>query len=237
MRWIATFLWVGAVSAVACSRLPDSAAPTGELIDPSQAALEDGITYRQLTRADFKGTAAPGPFAQVADRVGAATCGQVLTTPDMRMLIHWQKSSDGAASYRLSAKRLRFQALMDRKCSWWNDNVAAFAPAYVLEHEQIHFALYELGARRLNEKSAGIMRDMESEGSTRAQVEKHAEEVLTEALREAVQDIVEENREFDEDTSLGYKPGRQKAWLARVNAELRATRRWARSPVSSTRAF
>lgn len=235
MRWIATLLWAFAVSAVGCSRLPDSAAPSGELIDPSQAALEDGISYRQLTRADFKGTRAPGPFAKVADRVGAATCGQVLTTPDMRMLIHWQKSSDGEASYRLSAKRLRFQALMDRQCSWWNDKVAAFAPEYVLEHEQVHFALYELGARRLNEQAAGIMRDMESEGSTRAQVEKHAEEVLTEALQDAVEDIVERNREFDEDTSLGYKPGRQKAWLERVNTELRATQRWARSPVSSRR--
>lgn len=236
MRWIATLLWIAA-ALVGCSKLPDSAAPTGELIDPSQAALEDGITYRTLTRADFKGTRPPGPFARVADRVGAATCGQVLTTPDMRMLIHWEKGSDGEARYRLSAKRLRFQALMDRQCSWWNDEVAAFAPAYVLEHEQIHFALYELGARRLNEKAAGIMRDMESEASTRAKVEKHAEEVLTEALQDAVEDIVEENREFDEDTSLGYKPARQKAWLERVNAELRSTQRWARSPASSSRVF
>ncbi|HEY6557640.1 MAG TPA: hypothetical protein VI072_10220 [Polyangiaceae bacterium] len=237
MRWSATLSWLGAALAIGCSKLPDSAAPSGELIDPSEAALEDGIRYRALTRADFKGEKPPGPFAQVADRVGAATCGQVLTTPDMRMLIHWEKSADGDASYRLRAKRLRFQALMDRQCSWWNDKVAAFAPAYVLEHEQIHFALYELGARRLNEKAAGIMRDMESEGSTREQVEKHAEEVLTEALQEAVEDIVDRNREFDEDTSLGYKPTRQKAWLERVNGELRATQRWARSAVSSTRSL
>ena len=189
--------------------------------------LEDGIRYRALSRSDFKGTEAPGPFAQVADRVGAATCGQVLTTPDMRMLIHWQRSTDGETSYRLIAKRLRFQALMDRKCSWWNDKVAAFAPDYVLEHEQIHFALYELGARRLNADSAGIMRDMESEGSTREAVERHAEEALNEALQDAVEEIVDQNRAFDEDTSLGYKPTRQKVWLERVNAELRATRQWA----------
>jgi hypothetical protein len=70
-----------------CSRLPDSAAPSGGLVDPASVDLSDAIPYRTLTRADFKGTQAPAPFAAVADRVGAATCGHVLTTPDTQLAI------------------------------------------------------------------------------------------------------------------------------------------------------
>ena len=156
-----------ALALLGCSRLPDSAAPSGGLVDPASVDLSDAIPYRTLTRADFKGTQAPAPFAAVADRVGAATCGHVLTTPDTQLEIVGEGVQGGAMNYRVQVRKLRFLALMDRSCSWWNDGVAAFAPEYVLEHEQIHFALYELGARRLNASASAISRKMQSEGSSK----------------------------------------------------------------------
>jgi hypothetical protein len=213
-----------------CSRLPDSAAPKGGLVEAGSVDLSDAIPYRTLTRADFKGTKAPAPFAAVADRVGAATCGNVLTTPDTQLAIVGEGVQGGGMRYRVSVKQLRFLALMDRSCSWWNDGVAAFAPDYVLEHEQIHFALYELGARRLNASASDIARDMQNEGSSKEDVQREAEQTLRQAVLDEVETILAENREFDEDTSLGYKPERQKVWLAKVTSQLSATKQWARAP-------
>jgi hypothetical protein len=213
-----------------CSRLPDSAAPSGGLVDPASVDLSDSISYRTLTRADFKGTQAPAPFAAVADRVGAATCGHVLTTPDTQLAIVGEGVQGGDMRYRVSVKQLRFRALMDRSCSWWNDRVATFAPDYVLEHEQIHFALYELGARRLNASASDIARKMQNEGSSKDDVQREAEQTLRQAVLDEVETILAENRSFDEDTSLGYKPERQKVWLGKVTSQLSATRQWARLP-------
>jgi hypothetical protein len=218
-----------------CSRLPDSAAPSGGLVDPASVDLSDAIAYRSLTRADFKGTKAPAAFAAVADRVGAATCGHVLTTPDTQMEILGEGVQGGEMRYRVNVRQLRFRALMDRSCSWWNDGVAAFAPDYVLEHEQIHFALYELGARRLNKAASDIARDMQGEGPSKDEVQRAAEQTLRKAVLDEVEDILAENRSFDEDTSLGYKPDRQKVWLRRVISELSATKQWARSHVQPPR--
>ena len=102
-------------------------------------------------------------------------------------------------------------------------------PDYVLEHEQIHFALYELGARPLNASVGRIADDVRAEGSTLDEVRQHADYILRRALVDALAVILERNRAFDEDTSLGYKPERQKAWLSRVAQELSSTQLLARS--------
>jgi hypothetical protein len=49
---------------------------------------------------------------------------------------------------------------MNRDCSWWNEK-ATMDAAYVLEHEQIHFALTELGARSLSANAAQIAGELE----------------------------------------------------------------------------
>lgn len=228
MRAIGTTALVAFMSfELACSALPDSAAPKGGVVAASELDDSDVIPYRRLTRADFRGTAVPAPFAAVADRVGAATCGQVRTTPDTQIFVQGTTSPGGETHYFAKVKRLRFRALMDRSCSWWNDKVASFAPEYVLEHEQIHFALYELGARKLNEQVEDITDDVENEGPSVEAVQAHAENAINGALEDAVSDILDQNREFDEDTSLGYQPARQKEWLSRVTTALAETERWA----------
>lgn len=219
--------WIWAAALVACksSGLPDYAAPKGAVLDAGQLDSSDVIPYRQLTRADFHGREAPREFAAVASRVGAATCGQVRTTPDTAFFVHWKKDSPTAAEQHwVEVRKLGFVALMDRRCSWWNDKVADKAPDYVLEHEQIHFALYELGARKLNASADSIRRSMLNEGSSQEQVEAHARQALNAALQAATDRLIARNRDFDEDTSLGYRPDRQRAWREQVTAELAETR-------------
>jgi hypothetical protein len=220
--------WLLALTLSGCSTLPEYAAPKGGVIDAGKLDSTDVIGYRALTRADFRGTHAPHEFAAVADRVGAATCGQVRTTDDTSILLNWRQASPTSPRrHWVEVKKLGFIALMDRRCSWWNDRRAARAPGYVLQHEQIHFALYELGARKLNAEVAAITRDMTREGESQEEVKAHAERALSDALTRATEALLERNREFDEDTSLGYRPDRQRAWLKRVLDELAATQAFA----------
>jgi hypothetical protein len=211
--------------------LPDYAAPKGRVVGAvDDDASADLIPYRTLTRDDFKGSGPPPEFAAVAGRIGAATCARVSTTPDTRLLIVRSQSSDGEARYRTRVEHLRFQAWMDRACSWWNDKVAAYAPGYVLEHEQLHFATFEIAARRMNASLDDVVEELELSGSSPDELQRRAQAALEEYLQEAADSLLERNRDFDADTSLGYKPDRQKEWLGIISAELEETRRWAASP-------
>jgi len=217
-----------ALSLASCGGLPEYAAPKGGVVEAGELDSSDVISYRQLTRADFRARSAPPEFAAVADRVGAATCGQVRTTPDTAFLIHSRReSASGVEQHWVEVKRLGFMALMDRRCSWWNEKLAARTPDYVLQHEQIHFALYELGARQLNASRSTIEQDMAHSGSSQEEVQAHAQRALNEALTVATKKLLDRNRAFDQDTSLGYRPDRQRAWLEKVTAELAETRAFA----------
>lgn len=223
--------WLCAGLLLGCATLPEYAAPKGGVVDAGKLDSSDVIGYRQLTRADFRGTQAPPEFAPVAARVGAATCGQVRTTADTTFLINWrQETPKGQKRHWVEVKKLEFMALMDRHCSWWNEKAASRAPAYVLQHEQIHFALYELGARKLNASVDSISREMKAEGSSPQEVQEHAQKALNEALQKATDELLERNRDFDQDTSLGYRPDRQRAWLQKVTQELAETQAFASPP-------
>jgi hypothetical protein len=214
-----------------CATLPEYAAPKGGVVDAGKLDSSDVIGYRQLTRADFRGTQAPPEFAPVAARVGAATCGQVRTTADTTFLINWRQATPTSEKrHWVEVKKLAFMALMDRHCSWWNERAAARAPAYVLQHEQIHFALYELGARKLNAEADAIKREMVGVGKSAKEVQDHAEKALNEALVKATEELLARNRDFDQDTSLGYRPDRQRAWLKKVTEELAETTAFASPP-------
>ena len=48
--------------------------------------------------------------------------------------------------------QLKFKTVFVPECSWWNPNLAKNGENYVLQHDQIHFALTELAARKLTSK-------------------------------------------------------------------------------------
>ena len=60
------------------------------------------------------------------------------------------RSTSGPVGYEASVGEVRVRAQMDRRCSWWNPKDLGLPQEYILEHEQIHFAICELEARRLN---------------------------------------------------------------------------------------
>jgi len=126
------------------SSLPEFARPHAERMRPEDYVATDVIRYRPVTRADFRASQPPARIATNAARMGAYTCVHILPVGDPRVKV--QPQPDGSLVARLGS--VQFRAQMDRGCSWWNDETR-LDPRYVLEHEQIHFALAEIQARRL----------------------------------------------------------------------------------------
>ena len=89
--------------------------------------------------------------------------------------------------------------------------------------------LAELAARGLNARAASLARGFQFETSRPEELAPNAKRYVEGAIRQAMQALVERNAAFDRDTSLGYQPDKQAAWLERVEAELRASQRDARS--------
>jgi hypothetical protein len=212
-----------AVGLVACSGLPEYAAPKGRVVsDPASLDTSDVIRYRTLVRADFKSRRPPTEFAPHVDRIGAATCAHILTTPDTQMAIQGVPARDGRTLYRARPHRVRFLAQMDRNCSWWNPKDVGLPSAYILEHEQIHFALFELEARRLNAALPELSARLEATAATPEAAAEALQRQFQDQIQQRLSAILARSREFDEDTSMGHEPEEQKRWWRRVQSELAA---------------
>ncbi len=205
--------------------LPEFAAPQGRVL-PMNASLEgDLIAYRPLTRADFRGGAPPPHLAPHREKLGAATCAYVVASPETRIRVDPVVGEDGAVRFHAAPQRLGFRALMDRDCSWWNTRQKLLPEDYVLEHEQIHFALFELAARRLDAESAAIAGSAVATRASPQEAVLEVQEALQSELSAALETALERNRRFDEDTSMGFQPARQEEWLRQIRRELERTER------------
>lgn len=214
-------LWTGCGGTSA--GLPEFAAPTGRVLDRREDVPRDMIGYRQLTRDDFQSPQPPPLYEPHRKRLGAATCAYVLSLPETHIEVVEQRSRDGPTLFRAVPIDLGFSARMDRACSWWNSEQTRLPPAYVLEHEQIHFALFEIEARRLDARAQALTVAATVTALTAEEAARRSHERLEAALAKALDDALRRNREFDEDTSMGFQPKRQKVWRERVRAELAGT--------------
>lgn len=208
---------------VGCSSArPEYAAPKFSRVDHSELEGADLIPYRPLSIGDFRATSQPPGAVRPNGHAGAMTCVTTLGAPDNRVIVTRRWFSSGAVTFEGRIERARFHALMDRSCSWWNPKYTGAQAAYVLEHEQIHFALHEVEMRRLNASLVKMQREQFT-APTSADALRFATEKIRERLEEARATIVSRNVQFDEETSSGFRLERQKEWLARVTSELNET--------------
>lgn len=212
-------LW-GALFGYACGSGP--LAPQGGIVDPSRMDQSNVIAYRPLAREDFQASSPPPDASPYAKRIGALTCARVLTTPETSYRVRTEQRG-GAVTHTGVFQTLGFLALMDRNCSWWNPRVSGLPETYVLQHEQIHFALVELEARRLNRTAPTIVRDFVVQGFSERDVKEQMEAKLGEVMQEAIDNLLEVNTQFDEATSAKYAPGVQQQWYHRVQNDLAAS--------------
>jgi len=191
------------------------ASPTPRAPDPS--AL---VAYRDLTRDDFRATSPPSGADRARGHVAAATCAYLVPSPELRFKA---VRKPGEVEFESGAVGLAFSARMDPACSWW-DAESRFRPDdYVLEHEQIHFALVELVARDLNRRSEEIGAELRAYGETGPEALGATRQKFETLFQDAVRRVTERSQRFDRETSLGFAPEAQAEWAARIAAELEAS--------------
>ena len=217
LRW---WLCAGSFALLACATTESRhwALGTATIASRESADLSDVIPFRQLSRDDFRAEDPPPDFAQYRGRIGAATCAYILAAPHAKIEVHRQSENRFVATVRA----LRFQAVMNRGCSWWNEDNGLEAD-YVLEHEQVHFALFELGARGLNARAALLEAEARASADDPETAARELQDRLRMVLQQATLDVVRRGDDFDRATSFSYDPARQKQWAEQVVLELTET--------------
>lgn len=199
--------------ATACARLPDYAMPRVELVEAAQLAKTDGIPYRKLTRGDFRARKAPIADASHAAQMSAFTCANVVPKGELQMELRQQSAGDAFVARPTKAT---FVARMVRNCSWWNPAPSGDASTYILQHEQIHFAIAEVAARDLTKR----VRQLSATGDSPEQTAAALQRAIDDVFRDGMHEMTERNIDFDRDTSGRHDPELQQRWYDQVTAEL-----------------
>lgn len=181
-----------------------------------------GVLYRQLQSKDFQ--------AKVPPQIKKSSEFNI----DARCLVVLQTS--GGTSYRIvpvidggfigEIGNLRFAAFIIPEGSWLNPNIQKSEEAYVLQHEQIHYALMEIAARQLNKRvhSDPVLKNLH--GKHQEDVQKMMAKRVRELLWEVESDVQKRHQVFDADTSGTHNASRQAEWYGIVADELQALKEW-----------
>jgi hypothetical protein len=199
--------------------------PEPKALDPRQTDPFDLIAYRTLTRDDFRGPVADRSLT-AASHATTPKCTSISLTP--REVVTRVESAPGGTSYVATLENPVFFATFARGCSWPSPD-ASHPDAYVLEHEQIHFAIGELEARRMNARVETIVQRIRSAGSDREAINRRAALELRAVLAEAEEACLAKDILFDDQVRGGDRV-RQRQWFHKITADLDATEMFARGP-------
>jgi hypothetical protein len=202
-----------------CAQLPEYARPHITEIDSKQKGLKEGIIYRQLTVDDFQALELPTNIEPHAKNIGAHTCSRIRVANESKFTIT-RGYLNQQIHYFGSIKYIAFEAVMDPECSWLNPNLSREKLEYVLEHEQIHFALMEIAARKLTQKARIEAKNFIAIQSTYEDTRKEISAKIRDMVQIANQAVLKEHTSFDEDTSLYFDPESQRRWLDWVEEQL-----------------
>jgi hypothetical protein len=93
----------------------------------------------------------------------------------------------------------------------------------VLQHEQIHFALMELAARKLTHEARALTKKFVAIRTTHKDAQSEILATIEDMIRSASEDSLKEHTAFDQDTSLHFDPEKQRQWLDLVEEQLLRT--------------
>jgi hypothetical protein len=161
-------------------------------------------------------------MADHAERINAHAATQIRLTTDSGFRI---TSGDlyGQSYFFGRIERIGFEAVMLPDRSWWNPKMPANMRGYVLQHEQIHFALTELAARQLTGDSQKWAADVLVIQPTPQEVRAELARQIKDRINAAMEANLKRQAEFDNDTSLFFNPRRQQWWSWTVEDELKQT--------------
>jgi len=167
------------------------------------------IPYRVIGRDDFLASSSNSLWGNIAH--GAEICTTIVPT-----------NSEGSS----------FHAVMQRECSFWNSvirpastltraaGVIAGVPTitpkkqpdwYILQHEQIHFAINEVAARTLTRQAERLA---VAEAEARASL-------LSRLYRRTLENAAVRQREFDRATSGKFDPRNLEKWTRVLETQMK----------------
>ena len=202
-----------------CVTLPDYGKPRFVAPGTDGPGSKEGFSYRQLERKDFQASSLPETHRQYSHNIGAQSCVSIRPSKDAKITIV-QSRYDTILFFAGTLKHVAFEAIFVPECSWWNPGIPKDREEYVLQHEQIHFALAELAARELTSKAVDEMKNYLAIGNSHQEVQDEIAKKLKAMGEETMQVNLKEHTAFDKDTSLYYDPRVQKRWLQNVNIRL-----------------
>ncbi len=221
-RWTVAF----AAALVCCGCASTSYIPPVSTYHETTADdLADAIRYRTLTRDDFKATKPPGG-GKIPVHASAALVGSVRLDPDAEWVFSSIKQGD-VSMVEATINKLRFIAIMKPNESWWNQDLDSSLTAYVLAHEQIHFAIFELEARSMNARIDEIAAQVRSVAATIEEAQQASESRLNEIRRASDKKMQERQNDYERETANGKLRHRQEEWETRIRLEL-ANTAWSR---------
>ena len=210
------------ILAAGCAELPEYAKPRTVQIDETSGSLATAFTYRQLKREDFRAASLPENMSPHGKSINAQSAIRIRITADSKFSIARRPSLD-EKNYVGSINRLAFEAVMLPDSSWWNPKLQGAITGYVLQHEQIHFALTEIAARKLTSDA----RKWASKFSVIKETPQEIYSEMTRQIKGLINSAMEANKKrhlkFDEETSLFYTPSWQAWWLEVTEKELKQT--------------
>jgi len=191
-----------------------------QAFDPDRLRTGEIIRYRDLSRGDFLASNPPASSGSLHGEVGAATCVSLTTDPDTSIRTSSLAFDGQRTLVRAQVENLGFIAFMDRGCSWWNPGPVSLPDEYILQHEQIHFALVEIAARHLNSRVPGLTRQVENVSTSRQGALEQIQQHVAREMQRVLDEALARSDDFDRDTSRTYSPDRQNGWWQTVTREL-----------------
>jgi len=207
-----------------CAGLPDYARPQIVEFENQPAYQNQGFAYRALTVDDFQARSLPDNLVAHSQNIAAHACCRIRTTKDASYQIT-RGYLNQQIHYFGTIKYVAFEAVMIPACSWLNPNVAEEKLDYVLQHEQIHFALMELAARKLTRKAKLETENFIAIQSTYEATQGEISAKIKALVRSTSEAVLKDHTVFDEETSLYFDPEIQQQWLERVEEQFLETTR------------
>lgn len=213
-------LVLATLMAGSCARLPEYARPRIDAEINIDGKVTDGFPYRTLTVTDF---ASPVPPDRNQPRDSIKAESHISIRPSQATSITISRIDfQGKITFAGKVVAIGFEAFFDPAGSWWSPDLDYNLHSYVLQHEQIHFAISELTARRITEELGDRKEEFIAFGRNHAEVQESLAQTLQQEARRIVEQDLAIHTAFDEDTSMFHDPERQNEWYDRVLRDLDA---------------
>jgi hypothetical protein len=195
--------------------LPD----TGRVLYFGEGQPQDLMPWSPLGRDDFLAEEPPGYLVAHSGLIGAVSCLGVRMHDQGASVVSVERLPTGEQRYVARLYRPLFTAVFDRICSWWNPR--SDDPEYLLEHEQVHFDIAEVAARRLTLKIRAD-RSFETRSTSRSDALARLDAWVGIEVKRALDAVQQRHERFDRETSDVRSRSHQQRWSDEVRSELAA---------------